>query len=97
MLQEATIKIRVKTDASAAQGISMRTGLGKLRHIDTNQLWVQDKVAKGLLKVTKIHTDVNIADHLTKYLNQNGISRHLNRTGQWLEEGRHYLMPEVAK
>ena len=99
MLNEAGVetKIVVKTDASAAKGIALRRGMGKIRHIEVNQLWVQDKVAKKELKIVKIGTTENLADHLTKYLNQEGIQEHMNGTNQWLEEGRHSLMPEVAK
>ena len=39
-----TRNLRVKTDASAAQGISNRLGIGKVRHIETNQLWLQQKL-----------------------------------------------------
>ena len=99
MLQEAGVvtKVVIKTDASAAKGIALRRGMGKIRHIEVNQLWVQDKVAKGEIKVIKIGTTENLADHLTKYLNQEGIQEHMHNTGQWFEEGGHYLMPEVAK
>ena len=38
--------IVVKTDASAAKGIASRRGLGKVRHIDVSQLWLQDRVNK---------------------------------------------------
>ena len=41
------VRIRVSTDASAAKGIASRRGLGKIRHIEVHQLWVQDKVAEG--------------------------------------------------
>ncbi len=37
---EAELGINIKTDAVAAKGISSRLGLGKVRHTDTNQLWV---------------------------------------------------------
>ena len=89
--------IVVKTDASAAKGIALRRGMGRIRHIEVNQLWVQDKVAKKEIKIVKIATTENLADHLTKYLNQEGIQQHMNWTNQWLDEGRHSLMPEVAK
>ncbi len=71
--------------------------MGKVSHIEVNQLWVQDKVAKGELKIIKIGTTENLADHLTKYLIREGIQEHMNNTNQWFEEGRHHLMPEVAK
>ena len=35
---------RVWTDSSAAIGICKRQGLGKLRHLDTQMLWVQQRV-----------------------------------------------------
>ncbi len=44
------LRIRVHTDASAAKGIASRRGLGKVRHIEVNQLWLQDKVGRGKLK-----------------------------------------------
>ena len=34
-------KIRLSEDSSAAKGIADRTGLGKVRHIEVNQLWIQ--------------------------------------------------------
>ena len=33
-------RIRIRTDASAAKGIATRKGLGKVRHIEVNQLLV---------------------------------------------------------
>ena len=33
--------VRVWTDSRAAMGICQRTGLGKLRHIATQGLWIQ--------------------------------------------------------
>ena len=39
--------VEVKTDATAARGIAMRRGMGKVRHIEVSQLWVQDRVARG--------------------------------------------------
>ncbi len=63
-------KVVVQTDASAAKGIALRRGMGNIRHIEVNQLWVQDKVAKGEVRIKKIATTENIADHRTKYLNQ---------------------------
>ena len=49
--------IEICTDASAAKGIATRVGLGKLRHVEVAQLWVQDKVRKGEIKMVKINGD----------------------------------------
>ena len=99
MLDELGVEamVEIQTDASAAKGIALRRGLVKVRHIEVNQLWVQEEVAEGKLKIRKISSDVNVADHLMKYLNAEGIAKHLNSTGQWIEEGRHRLMPSIAE
>ena len=39
--------LRVWTDSSAAVGICNRHGLGKLRHLDTRTLWIQQAVRLG--------------------------------------------------
>ena len=44
----------VHTDASAAKGIADRIGLGKVRHLETSQLWLQSKVADGTLRITLV-------------------------------------------
>ena len=51
----AEVAIRLNTDASAARGIACRRGLGKVRHIEVNQLWVQDKVANGDIEIVKVN------------------------------------------
>ena len=61
-----TGKIALHTDASAAIGISNRIGIGKVRHIEVNQLWLQEKVAAGKFQVIKVPTDSNLADAFTK-------------------------------
>ena len=56
------MKLTLKSDASAAIAIASRGGLGKLRHIEVCQLWLQEKVRSGVVKVVKVGTDENIAD-----------------------------------
>ena len=38
------------TDASAAKAIAQRRGLGKVRHIEVNQLWLLEHVSNCILK-----------------------------------------------
>ena len=56
-------------DASAALGIIGRTGLGKMRHIDTSYLWLQQESIKEKIKMLKVLGTVNPADINTKGLN----------------------------
>ena len=76
------VEITLKSDASAAVGIVMRRGLGRVRHIDVTQLWLQEKVAQGIVKVVKVKTDENRSDALTKHLGTTDIEKHLSWTHQ---------------
>ena len=62
------VPVRVWTDSSAAIGISSRSGLGKLRHLETHALWVQEKVRVEAIQVRKVRGDVIPADLFTKHL-----------------------------
>ena len=55
-------KLEVFTDASAALGISNGIGLGKIRHLETSQLWLQEMFAKGFVIITKVDGKINKAD-----------------------------------
>ena len=41
-------------DASAAIGVAQRTGLGKIRHLDTQSLWLQEAHATRRVQFEKI-------------------------------------------
>ena len=96
MLEDFGVKvtIRVNIDASAAKGMASRRGLGKVRHIAVNQLWIQDRIARGDLTIEKVNGKENIADILTKHVNAEDIRVHLHRTGQAITQGRHSIAPE---
>ncbi len=87
-------KVKVLTDSSAAKGISARKGVGRVRHIEVNQLWVQDKVRTGDIEIIKVDGDKNLGDALTKYLDASDTLKHCEGTGRYLVIGeRHPLMP----
>ena len=85
--------ITLKSDAIAAIAISNRRGLGKVRHIEVCQLWLQGKVRRGDIKVVKVGTNENVADALTKYGSQDGMAMHMRSTNQYRTEGRHEPAP----
>ena len=70
LMQDLGIKVgvRVWTDSSAAMGICGRSGLGKLRHVQTHTLWVQERVRTGAIQLRKVNGLVNPADLFTKHL-----------------------------
>ena len=90
---EINVMLTLKSDASAAIAIASRRGLGKVRHIEVCQLWLQEKVRSGEVKVVKVGTDENVADSLTKYVSSEILRNHMRATGQLAREGRHRLAP----
>ena len=82
------MKIKINTDASVAKSIAMRRGAGKIRHIEVNQLWVQEKVAQRLIEIRKVSTNDNRADLLTKHLDREKLDHHLGQL-HFRREGGH--------
>ena len=89
--------IKVRTDASAAVGIACRIGVGKVRHIEVNQLWLQEKVYEGRITLEKISTEDNLADALTKPVDGKHLEWHVEECGGIISRDRHALMPRVVK
>ena len=87
---------RIHTDASAALGIIQRQGLGKLRHISTQFLWIQDKARSGELEVVKIPGKDNPADVLTKNVPAEVLERHMRSLGVWISSDRAGSAPQLS-
>ena len=89
MLKDFGMKGRIKliTDASAAQGIAARRGLGQVKHVEVNMLWLQDKVNKNEIAIEKTGGKENIADTLTKFMEVSSLRVHIigarNQDSQW--------------
>lgn len=60
------LPLRVWTDSTASKGICGRQGLGKVRHLDAQELCVQQRVRNGDLSLLKIGGEENPADLFTK-------------------------------
>ena len=60
--------VKLGTDSSAAKSFVNRRGLGRMRHLEIRDLWLQREVSKGLLEVSKIPGEKNPADLMTKIL-----------------------------
>ena len=58
----------VHSDSSAAIGISSRQGLGKVRHLNVQYLWIQDRLKRGDVGIKKVLGTENPSDIFTKNL-----------------------------
>ena len=91
----ANLSVAVSTDSSAAKGIANRRGLGKVRHIELSELWVQDQVSKGRVTMHKISGPENSSDSMTKHSSGERIAQTLHHCNQTIVVGRHSLMPSA--
>ena len=82
------IGIQVLSDATAAIGIARRKGLGKVRHLDCTDLWVQDKIRSKIIQLDKVLGAENIAGILTKYVDKATLDKALPKMGLHKMAGR---------
>ena len=88
-------EILIRTDATAAIGICRRRGLGKVRHLATADLWVQDRLRSGDFRLEKVAGSDNAADILTKHVPRPLLLRHLRALGLRCEAGRAFMAPTI--
>ena len=84
-------KLKANVDATAAIGIASRRGLGKLKHVNTIFLWVQERIDQLKIDIKKKHTSEMLADLLTKFLGNKIMLKHLTNMGFELRGGDHEL------
>ena len=90
------LPLRVWTDSTATLGICRRQGLGKLRHIDTQFLWIQLRVRDGTVELRKVKGTENPGDLFTKHLvGEDKIQELLKTFGCEYREGRAKSAPNL--
>ena len=89
------MSLKIMSDASAAIGISRRRGLGKVRHLATADLWMQDRIRKGDFSLEKVAGADNPSDMLTKHVTRDVMMRHMTTLGLYFEDGRAESAPEI--
>ena len=91
----ASMAGEVYVDSSAALGISQRCGIGKVRHLRTQGLWVQEARLTGRLAYKKVLGTKNPADVLTKHVPAELLQRHLETLCTEVRGGRAETAPEL--
>jgi hypothetical protein len=86
----------IYVDSSAALGIAQRAGIGKVRHLRTQGLWVQEARMTGRLVYRKVLGSKNPADILTKHVPGELLDRHLATLGAEVADGRAETAPELC-
>ena len=89
------VGLQVMTDATAAIGIARRRGLGKVRHLATADLWIQDRIRKKDFSLDKVLGSENPSDMLTKHVDRGLLHKHMSKLGLNYESGRAQSAPSI--
>ena len=73
--------LNLHLDASATVCMVSRRGLGKGKHVDMQNLWIQGASKSGRFVTQKVGTSVNPADLMTKPLPKPEIEQLMNLMG----------------
>ena len=90
------LSVHLYTDSSAAIGMLREKGLGRVRHVEVGELWIQDAVKQKRLTVQKVLGEENPADILTKYVDKGKIHQHCNFLRTVPESGRAESAPTTT-
>ena len=88
--------VAVFVDSTACKGVASRRGVGKIRHLHVQVLWVQSAVQEGRIKVLKVAGKENSADLGTKHLAQREMLECMRRANIRLEKGRSAIALRAA-
>ena len=92
------LPVRVWTDSIAAIGICGRQGLGKLRHLACQSLWIQQKVRTNEIELRKVRGDCNPADLFTKFMDSQGkLNKLVGLFGCEFRSGRSGKAPTLRR
>ena len=68
---------KVVTDNAAARLAILRSGSGRMKHVQLNMWWVQGQAAKGELVYEKVDRKFNVADLMTHHWSVREGENHL--------------------
>ena len=91
------ISVRIHSDACAAIGIARRRGLGKIRHLDVEELWVQQTIRDRSVDLVKVLGTENSADLLTTHVAADLLNQMPQKFGMVYMDGRASAAPELPK
>ena len=87
------VQTKILSDSTAAIGMVRRLGLGRVRHLATADLWLQQGVRNGSFTLCKHPTATNGADLMTKVKGRQDLLRLLGLMGFAPAKGRASIAP----
>ena len=89
------VDMHIKSDATAAIGMVHRLGLGRVRHLSVGDLWVQERIRSGDLRISKWPGSENCSDQMTKPATKDELVRHTTSAG-WVVPGTASTSPRAV-
>ena len=71
--------------------------VGKVRHIEVNQLWLQGKVGAGRIGMDNVWSEESLADALTKGVDDQATAMHLGGVTVGIRNDRHPNAPSIEE
>ena len=90
-------EVQINTDSSTGKSVASRRGAGKIRHLETRDLWIQERVARGDIMIEKVRGEDNVADGLTKHADKQKLDQFMSECGFEKRSGRHELSPALGE
>ena len=84
-------------DASAAIRVANREGLWRIRHLDTQSVWLQQAARKRSIGSGKVLGVENRSDLMTKHVDGKLLGEHVGNMGCEFTAGRAELAPQVVQ
>ena len=81
-------RVSIEMDASAAIGIAQRNGFNKVRHVEVDDLWLNEQTARRIHPIGEIPRPQNPSDLRTKIVGAGFIEQYMKELSVYLEEGR---------
>ena len=85
----------MKTDSTSATGMTNRRGHGKVKRLQTCELWPQEVVKEQRIDIQKVGPEYNPADLMTKHLGNKTAAERLKRISARTATGWHELAPKL--
>ena len=84
-------------DVSSAIGVAGRDGLGRIRHLDTQSLWLQQALRQRGLGFGKVLGTENPSDLMTKHVDAKLLGEHVRAMACEFKDDRADLAPQVVQ
>ena len=75
------LKLVIESDSSSARAMCARSGVGRVKHMATRYMWIQEQLRDGVFTLISVPTADNVSDPFTKPLTRKECEKHYRTIG----------------